>query len=91
MGPRYHLTDQARRQVGRINLVDCQNGIEIDRGPLVNILVKTELEFEGVIALELSYPDQAEGDRTREETRGVGVGGIDHLVVAAEAGLDSAG
>ena len=58
---------------------------------MVNILVKVELEFEGVVTLELSYPDQAEGDSTREETRGVGVGGIDDLVVAAEAGLDSAG
>ena len=68
MGPRHHLADQSRRQVGRIHLVDGQDRLEIDQRPLVDILVEVELEVEGVVALEFSDPDQAEGDRTSEET-----------------------
>ena len=91
MRPRHHLADQPRRQVSSIHLVDGQDRLEIDRSPLVDVLVEAELELEGVVALEFSDPDQAEGDRTREEAGGVGVGGIDHLFVAAEPGLDGAG
>ena len=41
----YHVTDEARRHISRVHLVNRQNAVEVHVGPLVNFLVDLELEF----------------------------------------------
>ena len=51
------MVDKTCGEIGGIDLINGNNGGEIDCLPLIDLVVDGELEFEGVVALEFTNPD----------------------------------